>query len=54
MAAASQWLVGTRPRTLPAAVVPVLAGSGVAAGYGGFSLWSGALGPIVALAPQSG
>jgi 1,4-dihydroxy-2-naphthoate polyprenyltransferase len=37
-------MAGTRPRTLPAAVVPVLIGSGVAAGYGRFSLWRAALG----------
>jgi 1,4-dihydroxy-2-naphthoate polyprenyltransferase len=49
-----QWLAGTRPRTLPAAVVPVLIGSGVAIGYGGFSLWRGVLGLIVALALQVG
>ncbi len=54
MATASQWLAGTRPRTLPAAVVPVLVGSGVAIGYGGFSLWRGALGLVVALALQVG
>jgi 1,4-dihydroxy-2-naphthoate octaprenyltransferase len=39
VANAREWLAGTRPRTLPAAVVPVLIGSGVAAGYGEFSLW---------------
>lgn len=54
MATASQWLAGTRPRTLPAAVVPVLVGSGVAVGYGGFSFWRGALGLVVALALQVG
>lgn len=54
MATARQWLAGTRPRTLPAAIVPVMIGSGVAAGYGGFSLWRGALGLVVALALQAG
>jgi 1,4-dihydroxy-2-naphthoate polyprenyltransferase len=49
-----EWLAGTRPRTLPAAVVPVLIGSGVAAGYGGFSLWRAALALVVALALQIG
>jgi 1,4-dihydroxy-2-naphthoate octaprenyltransferase len=43
-----------RPRTLPAAVVPVLIGSGVAAGYGKFSLWRAALALLVALALQVG
>ena len=54
MANAREWLAGTRPRTLPAAVVPVLIGSGVAAGYGEFSLWRAALALIVALALQIG
>jgi 1,4-dihydroxy-2-naphthoate octaprenyltransferase len=54
MATARQWMAGTRPRTLPAAIVPVMIGSGVAAGYGGFSLWRGALGLVVALALQVG
>ncbi len=54
MANAREWLAGTRPRTLPAAVVPVLIGSGVAAGYGEFSLWRAALALLVALALQIG
>jgi len=54
VASAREWLAGTRPRTLPAAVVPVLIGSGVAAGYGKFSLWRGALALLVALALQIG
>jgi 1,4-dihydroxy-2-naphthoate polyprenyltransferase len=54
MATAREWLAGTRPRTLPASVVPVMIGSGVAAGYGGFSLWRGVLGLVVALALQIG
>jgi 1,4-dihydroxy-2-naphthoate octaprenyltransferase len=54
MAEARQWLAGTRPRTLPAAVVPVLIGSGVAAGYGRFSWWRAALALVVALALQVG
>ena len=54
MASAREWLAGTRPRTLPAAVVPVLIGSGVAAGYGKFSLWRAALALFVALALQIG
>jgi 1,4-dihydroxy-2-naphthoate octaprenyltransferase len=39
---------------LPAAVVPVLIGSGVAAGYGRFSPWRAALALVVALALQVG
>lgn len=54
MANAHEWLAGTRPRTLPAAVVPVLIGSGVAAGYGEFSRWRAALALLVALALQVG
>jgi len=54
VANAREWLAGTRPRTLPAAVVPVLIGSGVAAGYGKFSLWRAALALVVALALQVG
>jgi 1,4-dihydroxy-2-naphthoate polyprenyltransferase len=48
------WLAGTRPRTLPAAVVPVIIGTGVAAGYGKFSAWRALLALIVALALQIG
>ena len=54
MADAREWLAGTRPRTLPAAVVPVLIGSGVAAGYGRFSAWRAVLALVVALALQVG
>ena len=54
MADARQWLAGTRPRTLPAAVVPVLIGSGVAAGYDRFSWWRALLALAVALALQVG
>ena len=54
MATAREWLAGTRPRTLPAAVVPVLIGSGVAAGYGEFVWWRALLALVVALALQVG
>jgi len=54
VASAREWIAGTRPRTLPAAVVPVLIGSGVAAGYGRFSLWRAVLALLVALALQIG
>jgi 1,4-dihydroxy-2-naphthoate octaprenyltransferase len=47
-------VAGTRPRTLPAAIVPVLIGSGVAAGYGSFSWWRALLALLVALALQVG
>ncbi len=54
MASAREWVAGTRPRTLPAAVVPVLIGSGVAAGYGKFSLWRAVFALLVALLLQVG
>src|SRR5271165_1488351 len=54
VADAREWLAGTRPRTLPAAVVPVLIGSGVAFGYGSFSVWRALLALVVALALQVG
>jgi 1,4-dihydroxy-2-naphthoate octaprenyltransferase len=52
--AARHWLAGARPRTLPAAIVPVVVGSGVAAGYDRFSAWRAALALVVALALQLG
>jgi 1,4-dihydroxy-2-naphthoate polyprenyltransferase len=54
VADAREWLAGTRPRTLPAAVVPVLIGTGVAAGYDEFSWWRAVLALVVALALQIG
>lgn len=54
MAQPRDWLAGTRPRTLPAAVVPVIIGTGVAVGYGKFSAWRAALALVVALALQIG
>jgi 1,4-dihydroxy-2-naphthoate polyprenyltransferase len=54
VAAARDWLGGARPRTLPAALVPVVVGSGVAFGYGRFSLWRALLALVVALALQVG
>jgi 1,4-dihydroxy-2-naphthoate polyprenyltransferase len=54
MATARDWLAGARPRTLPAALVPVAVGTGVAIGYGDFSAWRALLALIVALALQVG
>src|SRR5216684_5718031 len=54
MATARNWLAGARPRTLPAAIVPVAVGTGVAVGYGRFSAWRAALALVVALALQVG
>ncbi|HUZ36179.1 MAG TPA: 1,4-dihydroxy-2-naphthoate polyprenyltransferase [Streptosporangiaceae bacterium] len=54
MASAREWLGGARPRTLPAAIVPVVVGSGVAFGYGRFSPWRAGLALAVALALQVG
>jgi len=54
MATAKNWLAGARPRTLPAALVPVAVGTGVAIGYGDFSAWKAVLALIVAVALQIG
>ncbi len=52
MATPDQWLAGARPRTLPAAVSPVLAGTGVAAYADGVVWWKALLALVVALALQ--
>ncbi len=54
MATPAQWLEGARPRTLPAAVSPVLAGTGVAAYVDHAVWWKAALALVVALALQVG
>jgi 1,4-dihydroxy-2-naphthoate polyprenyltransferase len=54
VAAARDWVAGARLRTLPAAIVPVVVGSGVAFGYGRFWPWRAALALLVALALQVG
>jgi 1,4-dihydroxy-2-naphthoate octaprenyltransferase len=48
------WIAGARPRTLPAAVAPVVAGSGVAAFADSFSWWKALLALGVSLALQIG
>lgn len=50
MATAAQWIEGARPRTLPNAVAPVIAGTGAAAWLGSAVWWKAALALAVALA----
>jgi 1,4-dihydroxy-2-naphthoate octaprenyltransferase len=48
----SDWIAGARPRTLPAAVAPVLAGTGVAHHVDAAVWWKAALALVVSLALQ--
>ncbi len=48
------WILGARPRTLPAAVVPVAIGAAAAVGVGGADWWRTALALVVSLALQIG
>ena len=48
------WLVGARPRTLPAAVVPVAMGAACAVGSGSVTWWRVAVALVVSLALQVG
>ena len=54
MATPAQWISGARPRTLPAAVTPVLVGTGAAAGLGHADGVRAGLALVVALALQVG
>jgi 1,4-dihydroxy-2-naphthoate octaprenyltransferase len=54
VATASQWLEGARPRTLPAAISPIVAGSGAAYLASGFNVTLAVLCLVVALALQVG
>ena len=54
MATAGQWISGARPRTLPAAVAPVLVGTGAAAQLGAAHPGRAVLALLVALALQVG
>ena len=54
MATPAQWIEGARPRTLGAAVAPVLVGTAVAATVGPVTWWRAALALVVALALQIG
>jgi 1,4-dihydroxy-2-naphthoate octaprenyltransferase len=53
-ATAADWLEGARPRTLPAALAPVLVGTGAAAGLGRWHPVLAALALMVAVAMQVG
>lgn len=50
----NRWIVGSRPRTLPAAAVPVALGAAVAVGEGGAAWEAVPLAAVVALALQVG
>ena len=52
MTAAAHWIAGARPRTLPAAVAPVLAGTGVAVHVDAAVWWKALLALAVSLALQ--
>lgn len=52
--AGNRWIIGSRPRTLPAAVVPVALGAACAAGLSNAVWWRAALALIVSLALQVG
>jgi len=59
VASPAQWLAGARPRTLPAALSPVIAGTGVAVHEGAWDhpgdvWWKAVLALVVALALQVG
>ena len=54
VATAQQWISAARPRTLPAAVAPVLVGTGAGIELGGFSWVRGGLALLVSLALQVG
>ncbi|MFZ1412657.1 MAG: 1,4-dihydroxy-2-naphthoate polyprenyltransferase, partial [Micropruina sp.] len=54
MATISEWVEGARPRTLPAAVAPIVAGGGIAWFEGGLAPGIAALCLLVALALQVG
>jgi 1,4-dihydroxy-2-naphthoate octaprenyltransferase len=51
---AKHWIEGARPRTLPAAVAPVLVGTAAAAWFDGFLWWKALLALGVSLALQIG
>lgn len=50
MATVAEWIEGARPRTLPNAIAPVVAGAGAAAAIDHFVWWKSLLALVVALA----
>jgi 1,4-dihydroxy-2-naphthoate polyprenyltransferase len=54
VASPGQWVEGARPRTLPAAVAPVVVGSGAAAAMDRFVGWKALVALLVAVALQVG
>jgi len=50
----NKWIIGARPRTLPAAVVPVAVGAAVAVGEPDVHWWRGVLAGVVSLMLQVG
>ncbi|TSD95125.1 1,4-dihydroxy-2-naphthoate polyprenyltransferase [Skermania sp. ID1734] len=50
MASVAEWIEGARPRTLPNAIAPVIAGTGAAAGLSGAVWWKALLALVVSLA----
>ncbi|MFD0686515.1 1,4-dihydroxy-2-naphthoate polyprenyltransferase [Actinomadura fibrosa] len=54
MATLAHWVAGSRPRTLPASLVPVVVGTGVAVGEGHAVWWRALLAAVVALVLQIG
>ena len=50
----NRWVIGARPRTLPAAVVPVAVGAACAVGEGGAVWWRVPVALVVSLALQVG
>jgi 1,4-dihydroxy-2-naphthoate octaprenyltransferase len=54
MATTSEWIQGARPRTLPAAIAPVLVGTGIAQHFDSLNIGRALLALVVALALQAG
>ena len=54
MATTSEWIQGARPRTFPAAIAPVLVGTGIAQHFDSLNVVRALLALVVALALQAG